>query len=87
MNFGFALASQRIPGIRFDLLALNNHHEPESATAALVTYGKLIMPERDLNETVKRLTPMLNDPELVQKVDDAADKTPVAATQQVWLMQ
>ena len=65
MNFGLAIASQRIPGTKFDLLAMNNHHEPESAGAALTTYGKLMLPERDLSETVKRLTPLLNDPSLV----------------------
>jgi uncharacterized protein (DUF1800 family) len=75
MNFGLAFASQRIPGISFDLAALNNHHEPESAQAALITYSKLIMPERDLDATIKRLTPLLNDPELVQKVDHAAGRT------------
>ena len=78
MNFGLAVASQRIPGTKVDLIALNNHHEPESANAALLTYGKMIMPERDLTQTVKRLTPLLNDPNLVKKVDDAAVKnTPV----------
>jgi uncharacterized protein (DUF1800 family) len=61
MNFGLALAAGRIPGVRVDLLALNNGHEPESAEAALVVYGHLILPERDLEATVKRLTPMLND--------------------------
>lgn len=74
MNFGLALASERIPGIKLDLLALNSRHEPESAVDALAKYSKLIMPERDLNETIKRLTPLLNDPELVKKVDAAADK-------------
>jgi len=74
MNFGLAIASQRIPGAKLDLLALNNRREPESSTAALKTYSKLIMPERNLDETVKRLTPMLNDPELVKKVSEAADK-------------
>ena len=77
MNFGLAMASQRIAGTNLDLLALNQHHEPESTAAALVTYGKLIMPERNLDETVKRLTPMLNDPELVNKIKDAADKNAV----------
>ena len=77
MNFGLAIASQRIPGTKMDLLAMNNHHEPESAGAALVTYGKFMLPERNLDETVKRLTPLLNDPELVKKVDDAASKSPV----------
>ncbi|GAC1584356.1 MAG: DUF1800 domain-containing protein [Ginsengibacter sp.] len=72
MNFGLALASQRIPGIQIDLLALNQHHEPESANAALLTYGQLIMPERDLSQTIKRLTPLLNDPALVKKIDNAA---------------
>ncbi len=77
MNFGLALASQRIPGIKVNLLALNNGHEPESAEAALATYSKIIMPERDLTETVKRLTPLLHDPELEKKIDKAADKAPV----------
>jgi uncharacterized protein (DUF1800 family) len=61
MNFGLALAAGRIPGVHVDLLALNNGHEPESAQAALVIYGHLILPERNLDATVKRLTPMLND--------------------------
>lgn len=74
MNFGLALASGRIPGVKVDLSALNNHHEPESAQAALETYSKLIMPERNLEATIKRLTPMLNDPELIRKVDKASTK-------------
>jgi uncharacterized protein (DUF1800 family) len=77
MNFGLALASQRIPGIKINLRTLNNNHEPESAEAALLVYGKMIMPERNLDETVKRLKPMLNDPELVSKVEKAAEKAPV----------
>ncbi|WP_448699189.1 DUF1800 domain-containing protein [Mucilaginibacter sp. AW1-3] len=75
MNFGLALATKRIPGITFDLKALNNNHEPESAQEGLVTYGKLIMPERNLDQTIARLTPMLNDPELGRKIDEAAGKT------------
>ncbi|EOR95060.1 : hypothetical protein [Arcticibacter svalbardensis MN12-7] len=74
MNFGLALASGRIPGVRVDLIALNNHHEPESAQAALRIYSQLIMPDRDLAATIKRLTPMLNDPELIKKVDVASAK-------------
>ena len=75
MNFGLALASGRIPGIKLNLLALNNNHEPESAEAALKTYSKLLLPERDVEQTIKRLTPMLKDPEIVQKVDEAAGQT------------
>lgn len=78
MNFGLALASGRIPGIKVDLAALNNHHEPESAQAALITYSKIIIPGRKLDETIKRLTPMLNDPKLMEKVDEASAKTPAA---------
>jgi NaMN:DMB phosphoribosyltransferase len=72
MNFGLALAAGRIPGVSVDLLALNSGHEPESAQAALLIYGKLILPERDLDGTVKRLTPMLNDPAFAQKVNAAS---------------
>lgn len=83
MNFGLALASGRIPGIKIDLAAINNHHEPESAQAALITYCKLIMPERKLDETIKRLTPLLTDPTLMQKVDEASSSVPVVQKQPV----
>ena len=74
MNFGLALAANRIPGVRVDLAGLNNHHEPESAQAALITYCKIIMPERNLDQTIKRLTPMLSDPQLAQKIANASTK-------------
>lgn len=80
MNFGLALASQRIPGVRINLAALNNHQEPESSIAALATYSKIIMPERDLSETIERLTPMLNNPDLINKVDQAANKATVPSS-------
>jgi uncharacterized protein (DUF1800 family) len=74
MNFGLALASQRIPGIKFDLAALNNHHEPESANDALRTYSKLLMPERDVESTIQRLTPLLTAPDIGKKVNAAAEQ-------------
>ena len=74
MNFGLSLADGRIPGVSFDLLALNKNHEPESEENALIAYSKFLMPERNTDETIKRLTPLLNDPDLQQKVDQAAGK-------------
>ena len=74
MNFGLALTSNKIPGVKVDLVALNNHHEPESSSAALVTYSKMMMPERDLSKSIERLTPMLKDPELANKIGQAAEK-------------
>ncbi|MBT1710804.1 DUF1800 family protein [Fulvivirgaceae bacterium PWU5] len=72
MNFGMALAAGRIPGVKLDLLALNNRHEPESAADALATYSALLLPARDTHETIRRLTPLLNDPALQEKIDSAA---------------
>jgi uncharacterized protein (DUF1800 family) len=76
MNFGLALSSQRIPGVNIDLIALNGQHEPESSRQALATYSALMMPERNLSETIKRLSPLLNDPELISKVDAADTQAP-----------
>lgn len=75
MNFGLALAGQKINGVKINLAALNNNHEPESSEAALKTYGKIMLPERDLTQTLDRLNPFLNDPNLAQKVNQAASKT------------
>ncbi|MES2650659.1 MAG: DUF1800 domain-containing protein [Bacteroidota bacterium] len=74
MNFGLALASKRIPGITFDLSALNNNREPESAEAALVIYSKLMMPERKLDAAIERLKPMVTNPNLESNVAAAAEK-------------
>lgn len=75
MNFGLALSSQRIPGIVINLVALNRNREPESTEAALITYARMIMPERDLSQTIERLRPMLNDSQLQQKIEDSAEKS------------
>lgn len=83
MNFGLALAGQKIGGVKINLAKLNNNHEPESTDAALRTYGKIILPERDLTHTIDRLAPFLNDPNLVQKVNQAASKNkPTSAMEQ-----
>jgi uncharacterized protein (DUF1800 family) len=74
MKFGLAFASQKIPGVSFNLAALNNNHEPESAADALKKYCTIIMPERNLDETIKRLEPMINDPSIQKKIETAADK-------------
>ncbi len=74
MNFGLNLALGKIPGMRIDLLKLNQNHEPESPEAALKTYAALLLPERDISETVNRLLPMIHDVQLVEKVSEAAPK-------------
>ncbi|GGB17436.1 DUF1800 domain-containing protein [Puia dinghuensis] len=68
MNFGLALAEGQIPGLQINLLALNNGHEPESAEAALQVYGRILLPERDLTATEKRVGPMLYDKGLAETV-------------------
>jgi uncharacterized protein (DUF1800 family) len=80
MNFGLAFATEKIPGIKLNLAALNNNHEPESAEAALAAYSKILLPERNQDENIRRLTAMVRDTNLEQKITAAADKTapPVA---------
>ena len=72
MNFGLAFANEKIPGIQVNLAALNNYHEPESANAALHIYTQLMLPEQDVTATIKRLTPLINDPSFQQKIMDAS---------------
>ncbi len=78
MNFGLQLASGRLPGVVINLAALNNYQMPESPEAALAYYSKLLLPERDLDQTIKRLTPMLHENDLANTVNNAAAKTPAS---------
>jgi uncharacterized protein (DUF1800 family) len=74
MNFGLQLAANRVKGVSLDLPALNGGHEPESREQALKTYAALLMPGRDLTATLKQLTPLVADPGLAKRVDQAAPK-------------
>ena len=65
---------QQARGISYDLLALNQNHEPESATDALLTYSRLFLPERDLGITIKRLTPLLTEPDYAGRLNAEAGK-------------
>ena len=61
MNFGLNLAARRIKGVRLDLSALKAEPQSETADAALNTYAALILPERDLTQTLQRLTPIVQE--------------------------
>jgi uncharacterized protein (DUF1800 family) len=74
MNFGLQFAADRVRGIDLDLTALKGGREPESREEALRVYAALLMPGRDLASTLKLLTPMVADPNLAKKVDQAAPK-------------
>ena len=80
MNFGLAFATGKIPGISVNLLALNQNHEPESAEAALTTYSQLLLPERNQEENIKRLTAMLANQSVADKIEAASAKHPGDAT-------
>jgi uncharacterized protein (DUF1800 family) len=72
MNFGLQLAANRVKGVSVDLPLLNQGHEPESREQALTLYAAYLMPGRDLAATLKLLGPMVTDPNLAKKVDQAA---------------
>lgn len=72
MDFGLRLAQGTIRGVRLDLAALNQHRQPESAEAALETYARLLLPGRDLDETLARLTPLIARPDFADRVREAA---------------
>jgi hypothetical protein len=57
---------------------LNDNHEPESAEAALVIYSKILLPERNQDDNIRRLTAMVKDVNLEKKISDAAEKNTVA---------
>jgi uncharacterized protein (DUF1800 family) len=81
MNFGLQFASQRIPGIDVDLPSLHDGPEPESRQAALSTYAAVLLPGRDLSSTLRLLTPMVSDPAVAGRVDEAAPKESPQAVQ------
>ena len=76
MNYGLELAAGRIQGVRYDLEALNGRREPESLADALSTYAALLLPERDLTETLALLEPLAGETELSSRLAEAASSAP-----------
>lgn len=70
MNFGIDIASQQQRGVYVNLLALNQYHEPENPEAALRAYAALLLPGRDLKETINRLLPYVTAPTVEYKISD-----------------
>ncbi|HEX7183089.1 MAG TPA: DUF1800 domain-containing protein, partial [Thermoanaerobaculia bacterium] len=78
MSFGLQLASGRVNGVDLDLPGLNRGREPESRDEALQVYARLLLPGRNLDPVLKQLGPMVNDPNLSRKVDEATPGEPAA---------
>ena len=74
MNYGLDIANGNIRGLNVELLKINGGHEPENSVAALKTYSALLMPERDLSLTLKRLTPLLSQSDLKNNISAEIDK-------------
>ena len=73
MNFGLDIAANQIRGTRCDLLQLNKNHEPENANAALITFSSILLPERNQENTIKRLSPLLTTPDFKERIFGAID--------------
>lgn len=69
MNFGFAIASNKIPGVKYNINNLNNGKEPESIKQALTIYATILLPQRNINSTIKRLLPLINEEKFIENVN------------------
>ena len=59
MNFGMSLASGRIRGVVVNLPAVKQRPQSESVNTVLEICATLLMPERDLSETLGQLAPII----------------------------
>ena len=74
INFGLDLATGKIDGVYFDLLALNADQEPESVEAALTTYLGLLLPEGDTAATASLLLPLVKNPDLEARLEASVER-------------
>ena len=75
MNFGMAIAAQKIPGFKTNLLALNQNHEPESVEEALQIYTKLLIPVANQKENSERIMSIVRAQNIDQKIASATKDT------------
>ena len=73
MNFGMAIAAQKIPGFKTNLLQLNQNHEPESVEEALQIYTKLLLPVANQKENSERIMSIVRAQNIDQKIASATN--------------
>jgi hypothetical protein len=59
---------------------LNNNHEPESVEDALQTYSTILLPGRNQKENISRLTSLVRDEGLQDRLDKALASAQSTAT-------
>ncbi len=75
MNFGMAIAAQKIPGFKTNLLQLNQNHEPESVEEALQIYTKLLLPVANQKENSERIISIVRAQNIDLKIASASKDT------------
>ncbi len=75
MNFGMAIAAQKIPGFKTNLLQLNQNHEPESVEEALQIYTKLLLPVANQKENSERIMSIVRAQNIDQKIASATNES------------
>ena len=75
MNFGMAIAAQKIPGFKTNLLQLNQNHEPESVEEALQIYTKLLLPVANQKENSECIMSIVRAQNIDQKIASATKDT------------
>lgn len=71
MDFSLALTSGQIPGVKVNLNKVTPKQQTqENAEAIIGTYSKLLLPEKKLDQTTKKLADILNDPGLLVKANN-----------------
>lgn len=82
MNFGISLAAGQVKGVRIDygvFVGAEGRHEPESPEAALAEFAALLLPERDLDDTLAVLRPLVGRPGVAQEIRLRAEEQSVRA--------
>ncbi|MDA8018278.1 MAG: DUF1800 domain-containing protein [Thermoanaerobaculia bacterium] len=73
MNFGLQLATGRVAGIRVELDRYTGHPPDETSPEEQLRHWlTFLIPERDPEPTMRRLLPVIQDPDLADKVARAA---------------
>ena len=71
MDFSLALTSGQIAGIKVNLNAFSNQPNPQDA---IKQFSRLLLPGANPDETTKQLMPLLSDPAIIAKINNAGNQ-------------
>ncbi len=84
MNFGLAMANNKIKGVTSNCTEILQGKEPESIAKAIEAFAQILLPQRHQFVKAQKLSQIAQEPDIEQKIEEKITKLPTQMELENW---